>query len=111
MRYGWRARLLIRTVQGHSGHVARQVDNDFAHERIFDKLQVPVLVHHTNSMNLYDILGRTNALGILPWGASWPRVQGETQYDPLFNNIGFARRRSPRQIPQAGHRLCLTARR
>ena len=41
--------LLVRTVQGHSGHVARQIDPDQAHERVYDKLEVPVLVHHTNS--------------------------------------------------------------
>ena len=59
---------MVRTIQGQSGAVARQIDLDQAHERIFDRQQIPILVHHTTSRNLFDFLGMPGAPGIIPGG-------------------------------------------
>ncbi len=59
---------MIRNVQGQSGAIARQIDLDAAHTRITNRSQVPILVHHTATSKLYDILGDENSLGLIPGG-------------------------------------------
>ena len=59
---------MVRTIQGHSGGCARQIDLDQAHDRILNRSLIPVLVHYTNSRNLFEILGVRGAPGIIPGG-------------------------------------------
>ena len=65
--------LLVRTVQGHSGAIARQIDPMRAHRDVrLD--EITVLVHHTNWEHLFGILGTDKAPGILLGGS--PRTLG-----------------------------------
>jgi hypothetical protein len=59
---------MIRNVQGQSGAIARQINLDAAHTRITNRSQVTILVHHTATSKLYDILGDENSLGLIPGG-------------------------------------------
>ncbi len=59
---------MIRNVQGHSGHISRQVDLDKAHTRVTDRAEIPVLVHHTATSRLYQMIGSDEAIGLIPGG-------------------------------------------
>ena len=59
---------MIRNVQGHSGAISRQVDLDKAHTRDTDRDDIPVLVHHTATSKLYQMLGSDDSLGLIPGG-------------------------------------------
>ena len=56
---------LIRTAQGHSAPIARQIVPERAYN-IVRADDINVLVHHTRTENLYGILGTDDAPGILP---------------------------------------------
>ncbi len=59
---------MIRNVQGHSGAISRQVDLDKAHTRVTDRDDIPVLVHHTATSKLYQMLGTDDSIGLIPGG-------------------------------------------
>ncbi len=59
---------MIRNVQGHSGAISRQVDLDAAHTRVTNRDDIPVLVHHTATSKLYQMLGSGNSIGLIPGG-------------------------------------------
>ncbi len=59
---------MIRTVQGQSGAIARQIDLDAAHTRITERSQVEVLTHHTSASRLYEISGALDSPGLIPGG-------------------------------------------
>ena len=65
---GERFDLLIRTVQGHSGAIARHINHEEAFGELTSADGVPYLYHYTKSELLLSILGKPNAPGLLPGG-------------------------------------------
>ena len=49
--------VIIRCVQGHSGNVVAQMTNRFAHNRIWNPSEVPILLHATKTELLKHIIG------------------------------------------------------
>ncbi len=59
---------MIRNVQGHSGNISRQVTLDKAHTRVTNRDEIQLLVHHTATSKLYQMLGTDESLGLIPGG-------------------------------------------
>ena len=59
---------MIRNVQGHSGAISRQVVLDKAHTRVTNRDDIQLLVHHTATSKLYQMLGTDESIGLIPGG-------------------------------------------
>ena len=68
--------VLIRSIQGHSGDIDKQMNPERAHTQVWNRKDLPILAHHTKTELLQSIIG-IDAPGLLPGGIHrMPTVNG-----------------------------------